>query len=469
VNAATEQVSGGAASSRTFLALPGGTAFAYGVLMVAAVCVYLALWPSAPVVAGDSNSYLRAAQALSGAHTDRPNDRAPGYPLFLILTSSVHSPGRTLFMASLGLHLLSVWLLAIVLHRLGVAERTLRLFAIVLLLPPYVEPAAYVLTENLTEAALAVGFAGFALWLLAGSRAWLVASSLAFGYAGLTRPTYQLLAPALAAYLALANLSIARRVLAWTKWARASATIVLGSLVLIGGFAFVNYRTVGQFSVSPVLGLALTQKTIRVVERLPDEYSDVRRTLVTARNAALLSDPRHLGSSYIESTIPELMAQTGLSKAQLSGFLMRLNLILIERAPAEFLHELVWAFGSYWFPASSPLANMNSRFLQFAWGVVHVAIVGAFGVVLILLSGALPCLQAIARSSRRLLPERLRSAALLYGFGCSIVFYTAAISCVVQDGTPRYRVPTDALILFLAFAGLRLWRTSVRLVVNNFA
>jgi hypothetical protein len=441
---------------RAIAGLPFRTAVVYALLFFAAFCIYAALWSAAPVMEPDSGSYMKTAQDLSDFRVGQVNDRAPGYPLLLVITSSAHAPARTLLFVSLCLHSLCVWFLAVVLFRLGVGEVMLWFFALLLLLPPYVEPAAYVLTENLAEAMLVIGFGSFAAWVLGRGTGWLVGSAAAFGYAGLTRPTYQLLGCALVAYLVAANYAIYPGVLKWKAALKANVVVLCGSVVLMGGYVLLNYRFVGQAGVSPVLGLALTQKTIRVVERLPDEDAKVRDVLIRARNTALLSDPRHTGSAYIESTIPELMKVTGLNKAQLSAYLLRLNLLLIRTAPAEYLHEVVWAFGSYWFPAAGPLANFESRPVQLLWGAIHVCVVAGFALGLVLLAGATAYIRMASRLLREI-PPSVTLTGLIYGLAGVIVFYTAAISCLVQDGLPRYRVPTDALIVFMAVLGFRLW------------
>src|SRR5262249_6453109 len=144
--------------------------------------------------------YLRAAQDLSDFHIDQLQPRPPGYPILLVLTQSSESPSRTLFFVSLVLHFASVWLLATVLYRAGATELMLILFAFILLLPPYVESAAYVLAENLSEVMIVTGFVTFIYWTLNKKLIWIISSALTFGYAALTRPTFQILALAIAAY-----------------------------------------------------------------------------------------------------------------------------------------------------------------------------------------------------------------------------------------------------------------------------
>ena len=65
---------------------------------------YSVVWSNAPVLMPDSGSYLRAAQDLSDFHLDELQERAPGYPLLLLLTGS----RRTLFFVSLFLHCASI-------------------------------------------------------------------------------------------------------------------------------------------------------------------------------------------------------------------------------------------------------------------------------------------------------------------------------------------------------------------------
>ena len=189
----------------------------------------------------------------------------------------------------------------------------------------------------------------------------------------------------------------------------ASLLLVSGSIFVLGGYSYVNYRSVGYFGVArPQLGQHLTQKTFRVLERLPDQYADVRETLIKARNFRVTNAQRRTGYDYIYAAIPELTRITGLQKGELSEYLLRLNLVLIQKAPLEYLQEIVWAFGSYWFPSSAQLANMNSRFLQFVWAAVHFFLIGGFFLNLLLLVGAaitLKCACDLCRQTTKSFPN----------------------------------------------------------------
>jgi hypothetical protein len=451
--------------------LPLRTAVVYSLLFVVAFCFYSVVWINAPVMEPDSWTYLGAAQDLSDFHIDQLQQRTPGYPLLLVLTGSSKSPNRTLFFVSLLLHFGSIWLLAAVLYRAGVTEIMLNLFALILLLPPYVEYAAYVLTENLTEAMLVTGFVSFVFWFLHKRGIWIFVSALTVGYAALTRPPYQLLAFAMAGYILVANF-LFHSILKWKDVIKGSLILVCGSVVMTAGYAFVNYRSVGYFGVTPQLGFALTQKTLRVVERLPDEYAAIRETLIRARNSELVSGADHTGDSYIDGTVPELTKVTGLDRAHLSNTLLRINLLLIQKAPAHYLQEVVWAFGSYWFPSSGELANLNSRAVQLLWAVINFLLIGGFAFNLIILVAAATSICkrfAILGDSRPVGELRsIQLQGLIYGLAGTIVIYSAVLTCLVQTGLPRYRVPTDGLIVFMLFLGTHLWRRLVDLLTTIF-
>jgi hypothetical protein len=348
-----------------------------------------------------------------------------------------------------------------------VSGGSLTLFCVILLLPPFVEPAAYVLSENLAEAMLVAGFVSFALWALNGGSILIVAAGLAIGWAALTRPTFQLLAPTMAASLAMAKLLLPGLPASWRDVARAGAGLVAATLLLVVGYSYVNYRNVGYFGLSAKFGLTLSTKTARVLERLPDEYGPVKEILIRARDAEMVSSSEHTPVDYIWRAVPSLAAVTGFDDVHLSDYMVRINLILIKKAPLTYLQEVVWAFGSYWMPSSSEIANFHSRRLQALWAMVHFCLISAWAVNLILLVGAVTYIRrslVAARPHFRLSVEAARvisSQGLTYAVAGVVVGYTAAISCVIQIGLARYRVPTDGLIVFMLFTGLALWSNLV--------
>src|ERR1022692_959714 len=74
------------------------------VLLALAWCGYSWVWPQAPLVSGDSGSYMQLGAELKAGHLPRPSQRTPGYPLLLVLTGSERHPSRILFHVSLALH-----------------------------------------------------------------------------------------------------------------------------------------------------------------------------------------------------------------------------------------------------------------------------------------------------------------------------------------------------------------------------
>jgi hypothetical protein len=204
---------------------------------------------------------------------------------------------------------------------------------------------------------------------------------------------------------------------------------------------------------------------------LPDEYATIREALIRARDADLVAGGGpHTGYAYLSSpgVTQELAEITGLQGPQLAKYLLRINLLLIRKAPLEYLSDVSRAFSVYWFPSSTILANINSRFIQLLWAAIHFCLMGVFVLTLVVLIGGLPYMmtykQSVARSDSTLLKELTLSQlqGYVYIFAGTIVIYTALISSFFETGDPRYRVPTDGLIALMAFLGTDLYRRSIR-------
>jgi len=443
--------------------LPIRVALIHVLLFAAAFCFYGILWPNVPATQPDSGSYLRFAQDLSDFRIDQSSERTPGYPILLLLTASSESPNRRLFYVSLLLHFASIWLLDSVLWRAGSGATQLTLFSLVLLLPPFVEPAAYVLTETLTQAMLVVAFISLVFWHLNKKLICIVVSAASIGYAALTRPTYQVLALAVVGWLVTSYFLGFGGPSRWRDVLKGSLIMIFGSILIVGGYAYFNYRNFGYFGITYKLGISLTQKTVHVLERLPDEYKTIREVLIRARNANLL-ESGGISLGYISNVEPALITITGFNPPQLANYMLKLNLLLIKKAPLSYVREVVWAFGSYWFPSSAALANFDSRWIQFLWGVLHCFVMATFAYTLIVLfaaaSYARKCKRFVKQLNTVLTSERrlICFQAFCYGLAGTVVIYTAAISCLIDAGDPRHRVPTDVMIVFMVFLGTQLWR-----------
>ena len=448
------------AGGKIILGLPARIAFYYTIFFIVAMWLYLLLWPNAPLVEADSPGYMEVAQDLKDFHIDQLHGRTPGYPLLLLLTGSTQTPTRTLFVVSLLLHFVSIWFLAAALYLCGLKERALILFGLILLLPLYVERSGYVLTENLCQFTLVLACVGVIFWITSHKIRWILISSIATAYSGLTRPTYQILALAIIAYLLF--IPIPSNMNKKQKF-KASIILLIGSIVFVGGYALINYLKFNYFGITHMLGFHLTTRTIRYIERLPEEHAVVRDILVRHRDAHLVKPhSSHTGYMAIWSAIPELKKATGLSEIQLSRYLLHINLFLIQKAPLYYLREVFIAFTSYCFPSAGDLANMNLKAIQLIWVIIHFGVLSALVIEIVGLGGVF--LYAICRKFLLLRKsfccspiEVISLPIFSFLLSGTIVFYTALISCMVEEGEPRVRTPTDALIVFMIWVGIRIW------------
>jgi hypothetical protein len=433
--------------------MPRRTGLAVLTICAAALVGYAAIWPVVPAIDGDSSQYLEVARDLADGRLDDLHDRPPGYPVLLALTGSTEGPTPALKYVQLLLHAASVWLLCGLCHQAGVPHRWLIVVAAILVLPPFAEPAASVMTETLAQAALVAG-----VWLLVTGLArpalWLVAlASLAFACAALTRPVYQLLPFALAAaVVAIARFSRGAGRSVHHAW-RAAAVLILGSSTVLGAYAWFNLQRFGFFGVTFTTGFHLSTKTIAFVERLPDEHRVVREILLeerhrqVARRGSLL-----IGTQTIWHARPKLQEATGLSQVQLSRHMLRLNLLLIRRAPLLYLQEVARSAAVYWFPAAIGLSSLGKPAARWAWVGVHVLIVGLCFVQL----GAIVGVSAVP--TFRSLLEATAPQIWGYALAGSVVLYTMALSCGLDIGDPRQRRPADVFLVLMCAIGALVWR-----------
>jgi len=458
--------------SRLILGLPMPVALVYAVLFVAAFVLYNFLWKDAPKLAADSGGYMRAAQDLKDFSPDQLQIRPAGYPLLLILTGSAEKPTHLLFFAQMIIHFAAVWLLALVLYTTGVSRILLYVFGGVLVLPPYMEATGYVLSEALAEFLLAVALAGLILWYQHRNNKWLVAASVALGVSAITRPANQALAFMLAGALLLMPLLVGHIRMRYRTVRRASLILVIGTIAIVTVYSLMNFAKFGYPGVTPLLGYNLSTRTVRFIERLPEKgkYAEVRAALIKIRDEHLVQpNSSHTGYQYIWDAQPELEKITGLKDPQLSNYLTQMNLTLISKAPMEYLQDVAWAAGSYWFPSTRGLANMNSTIVQLGWAALHFVFLGFFTLQLFLFMGI-----ELFKKSRGFVARRhghkwtepefgLRSVQVMaYVFAGIMVFYTMALTCFLDVGQPRQRTSTEAIFIFMVFLGALLM--SVRFI-----
>ena len=424
-------------------------------ILLAIAAVYGFVWSDAPWIVSDSAGYLTSAADWLDLRVDTLHDRTPGYPLLLLLTGAGETPGRLLVAVQLALTVACILLLVRLLRAAGVGRTLVACFIGLAVLPPRFAPAGYVLTECWTQFLLVAGVFSGARWFEDGRTRWLLACGLAAGLAALTRPTYALLAVVgLWVWVLLAPRRVGRR----PSMGVAAACMLVPTLVMVGGLCLHNLRLFGFPGPSPLFGFNLSTRTLRVLERLPDEEATLREVLIRNRDRDLVErNGTHEGTMFIWGAREELEAATGLTRAELSRRLMHLNLLLIRKAPLEYGVEVGHAMVTYWFPWLPEAANFGSRAMQMLWSLLHFGATALFFAV-VGLAAAIAVLLARVGWMRRWIAEGLEPAGLaaIAGavFALATIFYTMIVSCAVEIGTPRYRGPTDLLILFVTVLGL---------------
>lgn len=429
----------------------------------AALAAYGWAWPEAPVLDGDSAQYMEVAADLRDGRLDRLHFRTPGYPLLLVATAATEHPTRALFFVSLFFHLAAVWLLAAVFRAAGASWAWILLLVVLLLLPPYVEPAAYVMTENLAQLLLVAGFAALVFGHRDTRLLWWALAGIAFSSSALVRPVYQFLPLGIAGFLLVRGSLGEGRAAERRRSVIASLIIVVIWAGVSGAYAAHNRWRFGWFGIAPSTGLHLTTRTVSLLDRVPDEYAVVREILIRARDEELIRrGGTHTGSQAIWAAREQLEAVTGLAMPELSAMLVRMNVAVIRRAPLEYAKEVARSLPVYWFPAHGRLSDRSP--LRWCWVVVHGVLVATYGLLLAMLV-AMAALRAT-----RLLPgllsasvrNSLRAAAFPFTVAVAIVLYTMVLTCLIDIGEPRQRRSTDALFVFATVLGTWAWGTASR-------
>ena len=112
---------------------------------------------------------------------------------------------------------------------------------------------------------------------------------------------------------------------------------------------------------------------------------------------------------------------------------------------------------------------MNSKPLQATWGLLHFCVMGLFlAQALMFVGTSMWALfsRLVAGDGRawRGVPGLNKAHILAYSLAGMIVLYTMLVSCLVDVGVARQRLPTDGLILMMVFIGAHvLWCSANRL------
>jgi hypothetical protein len=432
---------------------------------MAYLAFYGMLWPSAPFQTNDTGTYARIAETIDNGSLNTMPERSIGYPFLLLLTNSISSPTRSLFYSQLCMHMLAMIAAAYTISKMEVPIKWIMIFITVGILPLWVEPAAFALTETPTAFSLVIGFSCLMLYFHNGKLGLLLLGCIFLCLSALLRPTYQILSIVIAiVFLIIKNLFGSE--LLYSRLNRSAGALILTSFVVLGGFSLSNWIKFEYFGLSPQIGANLSVKTVTFYERLPEEFKIEREILIKHRNTQLIKPfSSHTGSQTIFSAWRDLKAATGLNDFKLYRHLLRINFELIKSAPALYALDVFRSMPSYWFPYTKH-SNLESRELQAAWAVIHTVNILSF-FLLCLLTGAMVFFIFFFKLHKRPLesffdknqmlkpdflnPDRLKIVMLFLSTLFVIIVYSFLITVAFDVGNQRQRTPTDILILLFNF------------------
>jgi len=441
-------------------------------LLSAAFIVYSVFWRQAPLMLPDSPTYMSLARDIEHLHLSHLPSRTPGYPLLLLLTGSEEKPTRSLFYSSLALHLSAVAMLAYMLYYIGIARTAVLLFVGLSILPPYVEPSAYVMSETLCQFTLVLSFTSLLYWLFTQRLVFFWTFAGGATYTALVRPTYEILVPLLAIcvlgcfYLGGTFWPSRRRILFCFGFALLLVAIALG------GCTYLNYVRFGYLGTSSIDALTLSHKTVPVLEYLPSSFEPLRSLLIKYRDQLLVTPfDDHVALHYIHRTLPDARRLFGGDEVQAIKAIRQANIYLITHKPMSYLNECLKLLCPYWMPTDYPLANWQSGRLRIFWALTQALVILAF----LLQATALAGLVLLYASTRIFSPAQTQTIdeegiklLCTHTLGTAVIVYTFLVSCFLGNGVTRYRAPTDLLIIAACIIGFAIWkRVMFRSVASN--
>jgi len=118
--------------------------------------------------------------------------------------------------------------------------------------------------------------------------------------------------------------------------------------ILIGSWSWFQYRRIGQFVVSPDIGLSLTSHTIGFIESAPQSFDIIKHILIQNREHYLKTKGTMFNS--VAASIPELLKTTGYSYPELCSKLKEMNLFLIKKEPVRYLRSVTISIVQFFKP-----------------------------------------------------------------------------------------------------------------------
>ncbi|MDQ7782634.1 MAG: glycosyltransferase family 39 protein [Desulfomonilaceae bacterium] len=216
------------------------------------------------------------------------------------------------------------------------------------------------------------------------------------------------------------------------------------------GWSTFNYSTVGHFGPSTMLGYALVGHTGAFIESAPEEYSEIKKTFLPAREAhtARTGHP----AQTIWGIRKTLMEQTGLSHAELSRVLTRMSVGLILQHPLRYAGSAFQAWTNFWHVSKWGIqARYRGLRDEIVRTICRIEKYTLAGVNFLFLT--LPFLW-IAR--RKVNDECSSSLQML--IVATVLSVSLAQALVAYGESPRYSLPFQPLICFAVITcTYRLW------------
>lgn len=418
-------------------------------LAATAALLYFLAWSEAPYAGEDSSSYLQVAREVIGGSAEIPL-RTPGYPLFLLLTGNAETPGRSLVAIQILLFFSAVFAVTRLLRELGVRNSLVTGFVAVSALPHVVQPAAHILTESLAQSLLTLAFVCFGYGILRRRTQFFLLSGLLLGYCSLVRPEYQLV-PFLLAVIYLGSRRLRGLRLSALRGKTAGAfALVVPTLVLTLSLAGYYEARYGIRS-SRLLTLSLALRAGNYIEHLPDESAELREILVRHRNAELIDNRHHWVRGYVHRAWPELVDHFGGDQLAARRALMAAVIEVVKREPRAMLLEVGRSFPHFWEWTTYDPPGIRGPVLASALLLLHYATV-----LLFFLAAAMMTVSLVVSAGLRRNSSLEGALALTRGFdrlilaSVGIVLLAMLVCSALGVVVPRYRLPTDLLIIFTA-------------------
>jgi hypothetical protein len=384
-------------------------------------------------------AYYRLADNLQAKGLDGyDGTRAPGYPIFLMLTQKNEALIWALQLLA-GL-LITAGLFWLVWKTTGQAQLSFGVAMIYNLVPGQFLFESNLLSETLTTL-FVVSSLSLLAWLYRSQHAgWQWLGLLVLGFLatlpGMMRPLFFPLTLWLLPFIWLMRADSIR-----VRFARL-VLYSIGPLLIQGGWLLYIYNRYDMISPTTMAGYSLVNHTGAWFEYLPDEEAVIRDIYLEFREAHIQA--RGVQTNTIWDAIPEISRRTDLSFFDLSRKMRSLSLYLIGQHPGLYAASVAdgwidfWKAPVYWEPT---LMQSGWRAMVQVWAWIGRAFSLLINVAFLLLSVVL----VFSRRMRRSL-ELGPLIWVVWG----LIWWVSIVQTLVDHGdNPRFLMPLQMLVIYI--------------------